>query len=54
MRRQGFPALTFSLLIFVFDETRRYLIRRHRREYGRPGFPALCFLHVARAPDTRP
>eukprot|EP00050_Salpingoeca_kvevrii_P005855 m.286007 g.286007 ORF g.286007 m.286007 type:complete len:1103 (+) comp11497_c0_seq1:103-3411(+) len=34
----AFPAMTFSVLIFIYDETRRYLIRRHRRLYGRPGF----------------
>ncbi|EGD75712.1 sodium/potassium-transporting ATPase subunit alpha-B [Salpingoeca rosetta] len=27
----GFPAVSFSLLIFVYDETRRYLMRRYRR-----------------------
>lgn len=33
------PALTFSLLIFVYDEIRKHLIRKHRREFdGKAGF----------------
>eukprot|EP00051_Salpingoeca_urceolata_P026987 m.479568 g.479568 ORF g.479568 m.479568 type:complete len:1130 (-) comp21507_c0_seq1:294-3683(-) len=34
----GFPAIGFSILIFVYDEIRKYIIRRDRRVLGRPGW----------------
>ena len=37
----GFPAIAFSLLIFVYDESRRYLMRKYRRKHNK-AVGALC------------
>eukprot|EP00730_Choanoeca_flexa_P001989 TRINITY_DN10871_c0_g1_i1.p1 TRINITY_DN10871_c0_g1~~TRINITY_DN10871_c0_g1_i1.p1 ORF type:complete len:1130 (+),score=306.97 TRINITY_DN10871_c0_g1_i1:51-3440(+) len=40
----GFPAIPFSLLIFFYDETRKYLMRKQRRENpGVKGELNFCF-----------